>query len=299
MSMRRTEREKGKNISLSKETVDVGGGQTVKKDLQRENELRFKIQGEKGSFLTFIKKGDFYFCQNCTKPPQSGQKEDRRKRAGTHGIKESSIREHARDEHRLKISWSQVEEEVKLAIPLPSISCKYCGKEFKRYHQGCKNHERKCKEKPAIEATGESDCSQSKPTSSTLGSSVPGPSRIERVKSSEQTGDSKLESSPHKKEENSVLANEQIPPTAGPWKSKGSKKQVPETVEVAKMAEKRKRTEEDPEESKRQATDMATDVEEEKLPDLLENLSSRPLDLRYRNSEHGHGGQKVTKKKTK
>ena len=127
---------------------------------------------------------------------------------------------------------------------------------------------------------------------------MPGPSRIERVKSSEQTGDSKLESSLHKKEENSVLANEQIPPKARPWKSKGSKKQVPETVEEEKMAEKRKRTEEDdPEESKRQATDMATDVEEEKLPDLLENLSSRPLDLRYRNSEHGHGGQKVTKKR--
>ena len=89
----RTEKEDGENLCSSNN--------------QDEPELKFAIQGKEGSFLTFIKRGDSYFCQNC-KALSQGSKPDRRRRARSEGIKESSIREHARDEHRLRVSWSRV-----------------------------------------------------------------------------------------------------------------------------------------------------------------------------------------------
>ena len=85
----RTKKEDGENLGRSND--------------QDGHELKFAIQGKEGSFLTFIKRGDSYFCQNC-KAPGKGSKTDRRKRARTEGIRESSIREHARDEHRLRVS---------------------------------------------------------------------------------------------------------------------------------------------------------------------------------------------------
>ena len=144
------------------QTAREGGEDSCKRD-QDKSELKFAIQGKEGSFLTFAKRGDRYFCQNC-KAPQ-GSKPDRRKRAKTEGIKESSIREHARDEHRLKVSWSQVGHELKSATELPPISCQYCGKAFKRYHQGCKPHEEKCSQKPASEDVLDTERSKAEPPS--------------------------------------------------------------------------------------------------------------------------------------
>ena len=144
------------------QTAREGGEDSCKRD-QDKSELKFAIQGKEGSFLTFAKRGDRYFCQNC-KAPQ-GSKPDRRKRAETEGIKESSIREHARDEHRLKVSWSQVGHELKSATELPPISCQYCGKAFKRYHQGCKNHEEKCSQKPAEKDVVDTEKGKTEPAS--------------------------------------------------------------------------------------------------------------------------------------
>ena len=133
-------------IANEQSADEVGGNKN-----ENGTELIFPIKGKEGSSLIFIKRENLYFCQNC-ELHHSG-KRDRRKRAGTEGIKESSIREHARDEHRLKVSWSQVGDEVKFATELSQISCQYCGKPFKRYHQGCKPHEKKCPKRPTAETT--------------------------------------------------------------------------------------------------------------------------------------------------
>ena len=124
----------------SGQTAREGDEETCSEN-QDESELKFAIQGKEGSYLTFIKRGDSYFCQNCK--TSQGCKPDRRKRAQTQGIREWSIREHARDAHRLKVSWGQVGDEMKSATELPSFSCKYCAKAFKS-HQGSRKHEKRC-----------------------------------------------------------------------------------------------------------------------------------------------------------
>ena len=104
-----------------------------------------------------------YKCQNC-KTPQ-GSKPDRRRRAQTEGISESRIRGHARDEHRLRVSWSQTGDQFKSATELLPISCPHCGKAFKRYHQGLKNHEKKCSLKPSEEDALDKERSKAEPPS--------------------------------------------------------------------------------------------------------------------------------------
>ena len=105
----------------------IENGQPVRED--DEDVLEFPIQGKEGSALKFIKKGDSYFCRNCKTPQE--RKRDRRKRA----------------------------------TELPSIACQYCGKLFKRFHQGCRDHERKCPKRPPEEDLLEEEVNKSEPSS--------------------------------------------------------------------------------------------------------------------------------------
>ena len=190
--------ENGHSVREEGEAFSCGG--------QDETELMFPIQGKEGSFLTFTKtdgkdkKGRYmYKCKNC-EPPQ-GSKPDRRKRAQTHGISESSIREHARDEHRLKLIWGQVGDELKSATELPSISCKFCGKSFKSEH-GCKKHEKdKCSKKQAINGV-EMETSKSRPpikrgkfVNSKHNCNEPGPPTTRREDSAPKSADVSINTS--------------------------------------------------------------------------------------------------------
>ena len=126
-------------------------------DSEDLDELRFPIQGEEDSFLTLVTKknenGKFtYKCQNC-EPPQ-GSKPDGRRRAQTEGLCKSSIRNHARDFHMLKLIWGEKGDELKSAKRLPGekFYCKFCDTHSERPHRGCKKRSKeRCSEKPAGE----------------------------------------------------------------------------------------------------------------------------------------------------
>ena len=141
-------------------TVDsIANGDSAEEGFGSEDldELKFPIQGEEDSFLTLVTKknenGKFtYKCQNC-EPPQ-GSRPDGRRRAQTEGLCKSSIRNHARDFHMLKLIWGEKGDELKSAKRLPGekFYCKFCDTHSERPHRGCKKRSKeRCSEKPAGE----------------------------------------------------------------------------------------------------------------------------------------------------
>ena len=132
-------------------------------DIQEEEELRFAIKDSQGSFtgsyLTFNKVGEdkdgsMYVCRDCSTSPEinSSMRNIATGKTAKDGIKKSSISNHAKMVHEMKVSFARGAES---ATPMPPILCRYCGQKFTRHHQGRLPHEEKCDKKPPEDSASE------------------------------------------------------------------------------------------------------------------------------------------------
>ena len=111
------------------------------------NIVIFTYEDDDGSekSLSFRVKDDRYICQDqiC-----QSARADTRKKAGSEGLVWSSVREHAKYDHLLKLRRNKTRT---WAEKLKPLKCPFCEAIFKKYYQGLKEHvdDKHCSKRPA------------------------------------------------------------------------------------------------------------------------------------------------------